>query len=119
VSEPLKKLDVIEIKEGQGIPYETLPFIDKLLSTLNAAIDRINELEKRYEGHVHYHHEMPASPEYNFITTPPKEQFKVDDLTWCSRCEFDHVPGRIYDHLPETLPSQDGTEGQKGPLSND
>jgi hypothetical protein len=40
--------------ERTGYNNDTIAQVHELTSTLNAAIDRINELEAKYESHNHY-----------------------------------------------------------------
>jgi len=49
-NEPLKKLDGYEFSEMSSTHK-----ISFLFARLNAAIDRINKLEAKYEGHYHTH----------------------------------------------------------------
>lgn len=59
MSKPLEKL----------IPYigDDMAVTNLLLNRLNAAIDRINELEARYEGHTHPHNH---NGDVNYGTPP-------------------------------------------------
>jgi hypothetical protein len=51
MSKPLEKL---KIKTEVGSLLDHAPDNFELMQALNAAIDRINELEAKYESHIHY-----------------------------------------------------------------
>lgn len=72
---PLEKLDLDQYYRADDEPEPKLsPYnMAQISKALDAAIDRINELEARYAGHVH-HYELPDEDgSYTLSTTPPKE----------------------------------------------
>lgn len=75
MKEPLQKIDQQHVYAIADSGHYVSEMVEVLWNTLNATIDRINELEAKYEGHEHRVSVEDSSGDSlgGGFTDPPKE----------------------------------------------